>query len=60
MALDWRTTSRGIVEPVPVHQRFVAAELASHRQRVHAVRAHVGERDRRAAVAVGGHVARFA
>jgi hypothetical protein len=34
----------------------MAAQLARHRQRAHAILAHVGERHRRAAVASGGHV----
>jgi hypothetical protein len=41
---------------VHIHQGVVMAKLASHRKRAHAVLAHVGERHRRAAMAVGRHV----
>jgi hypothetical protein len=37
------------------HDRLVAAELTPDEQRAHAVLPHVGERHRRAAVAVLGH-----
>jgi hypothetical protein len=48
-------TSVALSKRVHVQQGAPAAKLASHRKRAHAVVAHIGERHRRAGVAVVGH-----
>ena len=46
---------RGFTKAIDVHNGFVVAEIADHPQRVNALGPHVGERHRRAAVAIRGH-----